>query len=93
MPKFKIKKRCQKGTARCYLLQIQLRRQVDLIRNVLSVFLALTDALSKEIFDLTVDGAKVVLCPRGNGGIPLWRHTEGDLLLALLVHLNTGYPN
>ena len=45
-------------------LDINVEGLIDFFAYVFAVFLALADALGEQIFDLPVDGAKVVLCPR-----------------------------
>ena len=56
-------------------------------------FFSLTNALGKKILDLSVDRAKVILRPRRDGGIQLWRQAKGDLLFSLIVHLSKGFPS
>lgn len=46
-----------------WLMDIQIRRHVDFIRDILAVFLALPDAFGQEVFNLAVDGAEIILCP------------------------------
>lgn len=69
-----------------FLFYINVKRKVYLVGYVLSVFLALSYALGKEIFYLSVYRAKIILRPCGNGGIELWRKAEWDLLLLTVVH-------
>ena len=65
------------------LFDIQFRRHVDLIRDVFAVLFPLTDALSEEIFDLTIHRAEVILCPGSKGIVELRIQTERDLLFRL----------
>ena len=48
------------------LWNVKLGRDVDFVGNVLPVLLALAHAFGKQIFDLSVDGTKIVLSPSGN---------------------------
>lgn len=75
------------------LFDIKFGRNVHLIRNVFPVLFSLANALGKKILDLSVDRAKVILRPRRNGGIQLWRQAKGDLLFSLIVHLSKGFPS
>ena len=46
-------------------MEIQLRRDVQLVGDIFPVLFALTHALGKQIFDLPVHRAEVILCPSG----------------------------
>ena len=65
------------------LFDIQFRRHIDLVGDILTVLLPLTDALGEEILDLTVHRAEVILCPGSNGIVELRIQTEWDLLFRL----------
>ena len=45
-----------------------------------------TNALSEEIFDLTVDGAEILFCPRGQFIIKRRRQAKRDLLFRGIGH-------
>lgn len=50
------------------------------------VLLMMTNALGKEILDLTVDGAKILVRPRGQSIIKRMREAQGELLFGRLSH-------
>ena len=77
----------------CFLFNIQLRRDIDFVGDVFSVFLSLADAFGQQVFDLTVDRAEIVLRPRGDGIVELSGQTERNLLFLIIVHINTGFPS
>ena len=52
---------------------IQFRRYIYLVRNILSVLFPLPHAFCQQVFDLAVDGAKVIFCPRCNGIVKAFR--------------------
>ena len=58
----------------------QLDRLIQCFGNILSVLLALANALCKQIFNLSVYGAKVVLCPGCDGVVEFRREPKRDLL-------------
>ncbi len=66
---------------RCCLLLIRLRFNLDiqrcvyLLSNVLTVLFALFNAFGEEIFNLSVDGAEIILSPSGKGVIELFRYS------------------
>ena len=60
--------------------EIQLDRLIQCFGNILSVLFALTNALCKQIFNLPVYGAKVILCPGCDGVVELRREPKRDLL-------------
>ena len=60
--------------------EIQLNRLIQCFGNILSVLLALANALCKQIFNLSVYGAKVVLCPGCDGVVEFRREPKRDLL-------------
>ena len=68
------------------LRNVQLRWNVQLGGNVFSVLFALAYTLAKQIFDLTVYRAEIVLSPSGNGVIQLRREPQGDLFFMCIVH-------
>ncbi len=49
--------------------KVQFWGNVKFLRNIAPCFLSLTDAFGQQIFDLTVDRAKIILCPSGKSGI------------------------
>ena len=75
------------------LRNIELGRNVDLIGNVFSVFLPLSHTLGEQIFDLTVHRAKIILRPRGNGGVELGGEAQRDLFFLTVVHISTSCPS
>ena len=52
-------------------LYINIKRQVDLVRDVFAVFLSLPDTFGQKILDLSVDRTEIILRPGGNGGVEL----------------------
>ena len=60
--------------------EIQLDRLIQCFGNILSVLFALTNALCKQICNLPVYGAKVILCPGCDGVVELRREPKRDLL-------------
>ena len=64
-------------------LEIELGRNVDLLADVFAVLFPLAHTLGQKILDLAVDGAEIVLCPGGDGGVELGGQAQGHLLLAL----------
>ena len=62
------------------LFQIQLRGHIQLIRNIFSILFTLTHTLGKQILDLPIHRAEVVLRPGGNGVVQLRIQPQGDLL-------------
>ena len=75
------------------VLNIQLGRNIDLIRDVFPILFSLSDAFGEQIFDLTVHRAKIILCPGGNGGVELGGEAQRKLLFLIIVHINTGCPS
>ena len=67
---------------------VELGRDVELIGDIFPVFLALPDALSEQVFDLSVHRAEVVLGPGGDGLLVLGRQAQRDLFFLLLSHGN-----
>ena len=61
-------------------VKIQLDRLIQRFGNILSVLLALANALCKQIFNLSVYGAKVVLCPGCDGVVEFRGEPKRDLL-------------
>ena len=49
------------------LFDIQFRRHIDLVRDILTVLFALPHALRQQIFDLPVHRAEVIFGPGGKG--------------------------
>ena len=68
------------------LLDIQLRREIDLLADIFAVLFSLAHALAEQVFDLPVDGAEVILRPRGERGIEPGTQAQGNLFLLLIVH-------
>ena len=64
-------------------LEIELGRNVDLLADVFAVLFPLAHALGQKILDLAVDGAEIVLCPGGDGGVELGGQAQGTCFLAL----------
>ena len=60
--------------------EIQLDRLIQCFGNILSVLFSLANALCKQIFNLPVYGAKVVLCPGCDGVVEFRREPKRDLL-------------
>ena len=59
-----------------------------MIGDIFSVFLSLPDTFGEKVFNLSVDGAKVVLCPGGNGRIKFGGQPQRNLLFFLsLCHI------
>ena len=52
-------------------------------RDILSVFLSLSDAFCQQILDLAVDRAEIIFRPGGDGIIQLWGQPQGHLLFAI----------
>ena len=52
-------------------LEIELGRNVDLLADVFAVLFPLAHTFGQKILDLAVDGAEIVLCPGGDGGVEL----------------------
>ena len=67
-------------------LEIELGRNVDLLADVFAVLFPLAHALGQKILDLAVDGAEIVLCPGGDGGVELGGQAQGHLLFGVVVH-------
>lgn len=75
-------------------LYIQFRRFVQGFGYIFPILFPLSDALGEQVFDLSVEGAKIVLRPGGKLFIQAGGDTEGNLLLfAALRHINTGCRN
>ena len=55
------------------LSNIQFGRYVQFVGNVLAVFLALTHAFGKQIFNLSVDRTEIVFRPRRDCIVQFWR--------------------
>ena len=73
------------------LFDVDVQGFVELGGHIFAVLLSLPDALGQEVFDLSVDGTEVVLCPCGDGVIELRRKSERDLfLLSHFVLLSWG---
>ncbi len=68
------------------IAQFNAERLVDGIRDIFAVLFALLDALSQKVFDLTVDRSEIVLRPRGNGGIQLFRQSKRQLFFLIIRH-------
>lgn len=62
-------------------VKIQLRRLVEMLRNVLPILLALPDTFGQEVFDLAVDRAEIVLRPGSDCVIELFIQPERNLFL------------
>lgn len=65
------------------LFNIQFGWDIQLVGNILTVLLSLSDAFRQKIFDLPVDGTEVVLCPCGNCIIELSRKAKGNLFFVV----------
>jgi hypothetical protein len=53
-------------TASCFLFQIQFWRLVQMLWNIFPVAFSLPDASCEQIFNLSVYGLEIVLCPGGD---------------------------
>ena len=53
------------------LFKVKFGRYVDFVGNIFSVLFALADTFGKQIFDLTVDRAEIVLRPGGDSVVQL----------------------
>ena len=62
------------------LFDIQFRRHIDLVRDILAVLFALPHALRQQIFDLPVHRAEVIFGPGGKGIVELRVQAQGHLL-------------
>ena len=70
-------------------MEIQLRRDIQLVGDIFPVLFALTHALGKQIFDLPVHRAEVILCPSGKGIVEFSIQAQGHLFFRL-CHISTG---
>lgn len=59
--------------ARPFLLYIQLRRLIKMLRHILPILFPLFYALGQQVFYLPVYRTEIVLGPRGNGFVQLGR--------------------
>lgn len=66
---------------------IQLRRNVQFMRNGRSVFFALTYALCQQILYLSIHRSKVILGPGCDGVIELGGQAQRHLFLGIIRHL------
>ena len=76
--------------AAAFLFNIQFDGYIDLVGDVLAVFLPLTDTLGEQILDLAVYRAEVVLRPGRDGGVQLGGEPQRDLLLVVSHKLTDG---
>ena len=58
-----------------FRFNLDIQRCVYLLSNVLTVLFALFNAFGEEIFNLSVDGAEIILSPSGKGVIELFRYS------------------
>ena len=65
------------------LFDIQFRRHIDLVRDILAVLFALPHALRQQIFDLPVHGTEIIFCPLGNFIVKALREPQRDLFFGL----------
>ena len=76
--------------AAVFSFNIQFYRHVDLVGDILSVFLPLADTLGEQLLDLTVYRAEIVLRPGSDGGIQLGREPQRNLLLVVSHGITRG---
>lgn len=67
-------------------MEIQFWRDVQLVGDIFPVLFALTHALGKQIFDLSVHRAEVILCPCRDSVVQLCRQPQRDLLFSVITH-------
>ena len=51
------------------------------MRHGLAILFSLLDTFREKIFDLSVHGTEIILCPRGDRSVKLRRKTQGNLFL------------
>lgn len=49
------------------LFNIQFNRFIQMFRDIFAVFLSLLYTFRQKILNLTIDGAKIIFCPCGDG--------------------------
>ena len=54
------------------LFDVDIQRFIQMFGYILAVFLSLPDTFREEIFNLSVDGAKIILGPGGDSIIELF---------------------
>ena len=71
-----------------FCLKLEIGRLIDFVRDIFSALFVLLYAFGQDIFDLTVDRAEVLLCPRRELVVQLLGQAQRYLLL--LRHISTA---
>ena len=71
---------------RWILFNVQFDWLIEMLRNIFTVLFTLSDAFGEKIFNLSVNGTEIVLCPGCQLIIQRFRHAERDLLLRFFCH-------
>ena len=67
------------------LLDVQFRRDVNLVGDIFPILLPLADAFGEQILNLPVHRAEVILRPGRDGGVQLGGEAKGNLLFRVLL--------
>ena len=57
-----------------------------------SALFSLSDTFCQKVFDLSVYGTEIILCPGGNVFVERFGQPERDLFLFGISHISTGFP-
>ena len=76
-----------------FLLYIQFRRDVQFVRDILPVFLALAHTFGQKILYLSVHRTKVILGPCRDRLIQLCREPQRDLFFLVIRHISKDCPS
>ena len=60
------------------------------MRHGLTILFSLLDTFREKIFDLSVHGTEIILCPRGDRGVKLGGKAQRHLLFLIILHTLTA---